>query len=84
DRHNVPVPHFGVILEMEDWQKLSECLQDRGVKFLIEPHIRFPGQPGEQTTLFFLDPSGNALEFKGFLGIAAQLFHTGRGAEHSS
>jgi uncharacterized protein len=77
DRHSVPVPHFGVVLEMEDWRQLAARLRDQGIKFLIEPHIRFQGQAGEQATLFFLDPTGNALEFKGFRDIAAQLFDTG-------
>ncbi|MGR9108857.1 MAG: VOC family protein, partial [Gammaproteobacteria bacterium] len=67
-----------VVLEMEEWQKLADRLQANGIVFLIEPHIRFQGQPGEQATLFFLDPSGNALEFKGFLDIENQLFDTGQ------
>jgi uncharacterized protein len=73
DGDQVPVPHFGVVLEMTDWQALARRLQDAGVEFVIEPHVRFPGQPGEQATLFFLDPSGNALEFKAFADIG-QLF----------
>ena len=66
DGHDVPVPHFGVVLTMPDWQALAERLQATGVAFVIEPHIRFKGQVGEQATMFFLDPSGNALEFKAF------------------
>jgi hypothetical protein len=67
--HDVPVPHFGVVLPMEEWNALSERLRGAGVKFVIEPHIRFPGQVGEQATMFFLDPAGNALEFKAFQDI---------------
>jgi len=66
DGHDVPVPHFGVILDWEQWQELAERLQTQNVKFVIEPYIRFQGQVGEQATMFFLDPSGNALEFKAF------------------
>jgi extradiol dioxygenase family protein len=73
DGHDVPVPHFGVVLEMESWEALAERLTAAGVQFVIEPHVRFKGQPGEQATLFFLDPSGNALEFKAF-GDDAALF----------
>lgn len=64
DGHDVPVPHFGVVLSMEEWKALAEKLRTRGVEFVIEPSIRFEGQPGEQATMFFLDPSGNALEIK--------------------
>ena len=66
DGHDVPVPHFGVVLAMEDWKTLRDRLQAAGVAFVIEPYVRFEGQPGEQATMFFLDPSGNALEFKAF------------------
>ncbi|MFC3194980.1 VOC family protein [Marinicella sediminis] len=66
DDHGVPVPHFGVVLNMTDWQALADRLTTAGVEFIIEPYVRFKGQPGEQATLFFLDPSGNALEFKAF------------------
>lgn len=66
DGNDVPVPHFGVILSMEGWQTLADKLTDAGTRFVIEPHIRFKGKPGEQATMFFLDPSGNALEFKAF------------------
>jgi len=74
DGHGVPVPHFGVVLSMEEWAELADKLRAMGTQFIIEPHIRFKGQPGEQATLFFLDPSGNALEFKAFRDIDAQLF----------
>jgi uncharacterized protein len=76
DGHGVPVPHFGVVLEMDHWQTLAERLKQHDVKFVIEPYIRFEGEPGEQATLFFLDPSGNALEFKAFKDIETQLFAT--------
>ncbi|HQT39168.1 MAG TPA: VOC family protein [Acidocella sp.] len=66
DSHDVPVPHFGLILEMPQWQALAAKLQAAGTKFVIEPYVRFKGQPGEQATMFFRDPSGNALEFKAF------------------
>jgi extradiol dioxygenase family protein len=66
DGENVPVRHFGLILEMADWEALAARLKAAGVAFLIEPQIRFRGGPGEQATMFFLDPSGNALEFKAF------------------
>jgi len=66
DGENVPVPHFGVVLTMEQWSDLADRLQASGVKFVIEPTIRFRGQTGEQATMFFCDPSGNALEFKAF------------------
>lgn len=66
DGHAVPVPHFGVVLAMEDWHALAGRVAAAGVAFGIEPHTRFVGQPGEQATMFFCDPSGNALEFKAF------------------
>lgn len=66
DGHNVPVPHYGVVFEWEDWEALAQKLKDHGIDFVIEPYIRFKGQPGEQATMFFLDPCGNALEFKAF------------------
>ena len=66
DGENVPVRHFGVILEWHEWQRLADKLKAAGVKFLIQPGIRFQGQAGEQATMFFKDPSGNALEFKAF------------------
>ncbi|MSO98973.1 MAG: glyoxalase [Rhodospirillaceae bacterium] len=66
DGHDVPVPHFGVVLTMPRFDKLATKLKAASVKFVIEPHVRFKGQPGEQATMFFRDPSGNALEFKAF------------------
>ena len=66
DGKNVPVPHFGVVLEWDTFQKFSNELTKKGVEFIIEPYIRFEGQPGEQATMFFMDPAGNALEFKSF------------------
>lgn len=66
DGEQVPVRHFGVILTLEAWQTLADRLQAAGTEFIIPPQVRFKGQPGEQATLFFLDPSGNALEFKAF------------------
>jgi extradiol dioxygenase family protein len=60
------VPHFGIVLPMDEWRSLADKLVSKGVKFIIEPKIRFAGEVGEQATMFFLDPSGNALEFKGF------------------
>lgn len=75
DGHDVPVPHFGVVLTMEDWQALADRMQAAGVEFVIEPHIRFKGQPGEQATMFFYDYSGNALEFKAFHDLS-KLFAT--------
>jgi uncharacterized protein len=66
DGKHVPVRHWGVILEMEQWQTLADRLRQQNIEFAIEPYIRFQGEVGEQATLFFLDPSGNALEFKAF------------------
>lgn len=66
DGHQVPVPHYGVVLEWEDWEALADHLKSKGVNFVIEPYIRFKGQVGEQATMFLMDPSGNALEFKAF------------------
>jgi hypothetical protein len=66
DGDKVPSSHFGVILEMKEWRALSTCLKNSEISFIIEPHIRFKGEAGEQATMFFLDPSGNALEFKSF------------------
>ncbi len=76
DGHGVPVPHYGVVLEMHDWELLAGRLRRHQVRFVIEPHVRFRGEPGEQATMFLLDPSGNALEFKSFKDIARQLFAT--------
>lgn len=75
DGDDVPVPHFGVVLDMADFNGLAERLKAAGTEFIIEPHIRFAGLPGEQATMFFLDPSSNALEFKAFADIG-QLFAT--------
>jgi len=66
DADHVPIPHFGIIMRMEEWSELAKSLASHGVDFVIEPKIRFAGEPGEQATMFFLDPSGNALEFKAF------------------
>ena len=66
DRHQVPVPHFGVVLTMEQWQALADRLAEAGTDFVIEPTVRFKGEIGEQATMFFRDPAGNALEFKAF------------------
>ncbi|MEZ5308142.1 MAG: VOC family protein [Pyrinomonadaceae bacterium] len=66
DSDDVPVPHFGIVLEMDDWKALRERLESAGVEFVISPKVRFRGTAGEQATMFFRDPSGNALEFKGF------------------
>ena len=73
DGHGVPVPHCGVVLEPAQWQALAARLQQRPVEWVIEPCVRFKGLPGEQSTLFILDPSGNALEFKAFADLT-QLF----------
>lgn len=72
DGMGVPVPHFGVVLTLDDWQQLAQRLQGQ-VDFIIEPYTRFKGEAGEQSTLFFSDPSGNALEFKAFADLN-QLF----------
>ena len=69
DGDAVPVRHFGAILAMDAWQALAGKLQAAGTRFIIEPHLRFKGEVGEQATMFFLDPSGNALEFKSFADI---------------
>jgi len=73
DGHHVPVPHFGIVLTLEDWQALADRLRAVGTKFEIEPYIRFKGQVGEQATMFFRDPSGNAIEMKAFRDLG-QLF----------
>ena len=75
DGHDVPVPHFGVVLDMDQWRALADRLKSAGIQFEIEPHIRFEGQPGEQATMFFRDPSGNAIEMKAFASLD-QLFAT--------
>lgn len=79
DGHGVPVPHFGVVLHPAQWAALAQRVRGRGVRFVIEPCTRFRGQVGEQSTMFFLDPSGNALEFKAFQDLE-QLFATAPGA----
>lgn len=71
DGDNVPVRHFGVVLPMPEWEALAGRLKASGQRFIIEPHVRFKGQVGEQATMFFLDPSGNALEFKAFKDLAS-------------
>jgi extradiol dioxygenase family protein len=73
DGHDVPVRHFGAILSMSEWEALASRLKSANVQFVIEPHIRFKGEVGEQATMFFFDPSGNALEFKAF-GDMSQVF----------
>jgi len=74
DGHGVPVPHCGVVLEPDEWKRLVARLKAHAIEWLIEPTTRFAGTPGEQSTLFILDPTGNALEFKAFRNIEAQLF----------
>ncbi|CAG4888819.1 VOC family protein [Paraburkholderia saeva] len=71
DGHAVPVRHFGVVLSVPQWEVLADKLKRAGTKFIIEPHIRFKGEPGEQATMFFLDPSGNAVEIKAFADMAS-------------
>ena len=74
DGHGVPVPHCGVVLKTQQWSELAQRLRLHGVEFVVEPYTRFKGQAGEQSTMFFLDPTGNALEFKAFQDIEKQLF----------
>jgi len=69
DGHDVPIPHFGVVLDWDVWTQLADNLKEKQVEFVIDPYIRFEGQVGEQATLFFLDPENNALEFKAFKNI---------------
>lgn len=73
DGHDVPVPHFGIVLEMQEWEALAKRIKNAGITFIIEPYIRFEGEVGEQATMFFQDPSGNYLEFKSFKDLG-QLF----------
>ncbi len=73
DGHHVPVPHFGIVLDMADWQSLADRLVAAGTPFDIAPYVRFRGEPGEQATMFFRDPSGNAIEMKAFADLG-QLF----------
>ncbi len=75
DGHGVPIPHFGLIMEMDDWERLAGRLRAAGTIFVIEPYVRFAGQPGEQATMFVRDPAGNALEFKAFRDMS-QVFAT--------
>lgn len=75
DGHGVPVPHFGLVLEMGEWEELARKLREAGTEFVIEPTIRFRDRPGEQATMFLRDPAGNALEFKAFAD-PGQLFAT--------
>ncbi len=76
DGKGVPVPHFGVVLELSDWEALAQKARGFVDKFVVEPYVRFRGEVGEQATMFFLDPSGNPLEFKAFKDIDGQLFAT--------
>ena len=71
DGHNVPVRHFGAVLEMGVWEALAKKLQAANTRFVIEPYVRFKGEVGEQATMFFMDPSGNALEFKSFKNMGS-------------
>ncbi len=73
DSHAVPVPHYGVVLEMDQWVALAKKLKRHEIEFIIEPYVRFKGETGEQATMFFMDPTGNALEFKAFKDMS-QLF----------
>ena len=73
DGKEVPIPHFGVVLALDDWSELAERVRAAGVQFVVEPQIRFTGQVGEQATMFFIDPCGNALEFKALTDLK-QLF----------
>ena len=75
DGEDVPVPHFGIVLPMAEWRALADRLEKAGVEFVIPPTVRFEGQPGEQATMFFRDPAGNALEFKA-MADPAKLFAT--------
>ena len=74
DFEQIPVPHFGVVLSMDAWNNLSKSLLEKKISFIIKPTVRFKGTVGEQATMFFEDPSGNALEFKAFNNIKKQLF----------
>ncbi len=71
DTHQVPVRHFGAVLSLAEWEALAEKLRAAGTQFVIEPYVRFKGEVGEQATMFFLDPSGNAIEFKAFADVAS-------------
>ncbi|MGI9284508.1 MAG: VOC family protein [Pseudomonadales bacterium] len=74
DGHDVPVPHCGVVMNFDEWEVFAKKVSGFIDHFIIDPYVRFEGQPGEQGTMFFLDPSGNALEFKAFRNIALELF----------
>jgi len=74
DGEDVPVPHFGVVLTLDAFESLQQRLVEKGVQFVIEPQIRFQGEAGEQRTMFFLDPSKNAIEFKAFRNIDEEIF----------
>lgn len=74
-KHLVPMPHFGLVLELPAWQALAQRLQQAGVSFVIEPQVRYPGEPGEQWTMFFCDPCGNPIEIKGFRSLDGLYAH---------
>ena len=76
DGHGVPVPHFGVVLTLDEWEQLRHRVVEFVQEFIVEPYTRFAGETGEQRTMFFTDPSGNALEFKAFRNIERDLFAT--------
>ena len=73
--HRVPMPHFGLVLALPDWQALAQRLCDHGMNFVLEPQQRFAGEPGEQWTMFFCDPFGNPIELKGFASLDGLLAH---------
>lgn len=75
DSHDVPIPHFGVVLSPSDWKQLADRVRSANIPFIIEPYTRFEGQIGEQSTMFFLDPAGNALEFKSFADLTNLFAH---------
>ena len=75
DAKDVPIPHFGVVLNLDDWENIRDKLEKEDIDFIIKPYIRFKGQVGEQATMFLLDPSGNALEFKAFKNIDQLFLH---------
>ncbi len=84
DGHGVPVRHFGIVLPVAEWQALAAKLKAAGLEFIIEPYTRFQGQPGEQSTMFFLDPSGNAVEVKAFADISMLFARSFGGADNQS
>ncbi len=73
--HLVPMPHFGLVLELQDWQQLAQRLRNADTRFVLEPQVRFEGEPGEQWTMFFYDPSGNPIEVKGFRSLKQLYAH---------